>query len=319
VTTGGSGGSTPTPADDDRPAPRADFGPGPGIGKPSAPAPEPLPAVVFDSHCHLEMIDKSVSEVLLEADAAGVARVITVGTDVASARWAADCAAAFDHVYAAVAIHPNETAAAARDQGGRGGSEAVLAEIARLAALPQVRAVGETGLDYYRDSSPPEVQRDWFRAHIDIAKQVGKPLMIHDRDAHEDVLSILAADGPPDQVIFHCYSGDVEMALRCAAAGYVLSFAGTVTFQNASGLREAAAAIPPELILAETDAPFLTPSPNRGRSNTPAQVVNTVRALAQARQMDVAKLCAVIEANGQRLFSGGSEGSGGRPPGQPAP
>ena len=307
MTTGGSG---PMPADDGRPAPRADFGPGPGIGKPPAPAPEPLPAVVFDSHCHLEMMDKSVSEVLLEADAAGVARVITVGTDVPSARWAADCAAAFPDVYAAVAIHPNETAAAARNQKEK---DAVLAEIARLAALPQVLAVGETGLDYYRDSAPPEVQRDWFRAHIDVAKQVGKPLVIHDREAHEDVLSILASDGPPEQVIFHCFSGDVELALRCAAAGYVISFAGTVTFQNASGLREAAAAIPPELILAETDAPFLTPSPNRGRSNSPAQVANTVRALAEARQMDVAKLCAVIEANGHRLFSGGS---GDRPSGQ---
>jgi TatD DNase family protein len=284
---------------DGRPAPRTDFGPGPGIGKPPAPAPEPLAGVVFDAHCHLDMIDKSVSEVLLEADAAGVTGVITVGTDVPSARWAADCAAAFPDVYAAVAIHPNETASVARN---RKEQEAVLAEIARLAALPQVRAVGETGLDYYRDDAPAQVQRDWFRAHIDIAKQVGKPLMIHDREAHEDVLAILASDGPPEQVIFHCFSGDVELALRCAAAGYVISFAGTVTFQNASGLREAAAAIPPELILAETDAPFLTPSPNRGRSNSPAQVANTVRALAEARQMDVAKLCAVIEANGQRLF-----------------
>jgi TatD DNase family protein len=293
----------PMPAGDGR----TDFGPGPGIGKPPAPAPEPLPGVVFDSHSHLDMIDKSVSEVLLEADAAGVAKVITVGTDVPSARWAADCAAAFPDVHAAVAIHPNETASAARDQ------DAVLTEIARLAALPQVVAVGETGLDYYRDSAPQEVQRDWFRAHIDIAKQVGKPLVIHDREAHEDVLSILAADGPPEHVIFHCYSGDIELALRCAAAGYVLSFAGTVTFQNAAGLREAAAAMPAELILAETDAPFLTPSPNRGRSNTPAQVAITVRTLAEARQMDVAKLCAVIDANGQRLFFGGS---GGRPPGE---
>ncbi len=300
----------PPPSGDGRPAPRPDFGPGPGVGKPPAPAPEPLPGVVFDSHCHLDMIDKSVSEVLLEADAAGVAKVITVGTDVPSARWAADCAAAFPDVHAAVGIHPNETASAARD---RHEQHAVLAEIARLAALPQVLAVGETGLDYYRDSAPPEVQRDWFRAHIDIAKQVGKPLVIHDREAHEDVLAILAGDGPPERVIFHCFSGDPEFASRCAAAGYVLSFAGTVTFQNAAGLREAAALIPAELLLAETDAPFLTPSPNRGRSNAPAQVANTVRTLADARQMDVAKMCAVIEANGQRLFFGGS---GGRPPGQ---
>jgi TatD DNase family protein len=312
----------PTPADDGRFAARDDFGPGPGIGKPPAPPPEPRPGVVFDSHCHLDMIDKPVSEVLLEASAAGVTRVITVGTDVQSARWAADCAAAFPDVYAAVAIHPNETAAAARNR------DEVLAEIAKLAALPQVVAVGETGLDYYRDSAPAEVQRDWFRAQIDIAKQVGKPLVIHDREAHEDVLAILAADGPPEQVIFHCYSGDAELAARCAAAGYVLSFAGTVSFQNAAGLREAAALIPAELMLAETDAPFLAPSPNRGKTNAPAQVANTVRALAEARQMDVAKLCAVIEANGQRLLFGGSGGrppgeqgggSGGRPPGEHRP
>jgi TatD DNase family protein len=292
-----------------RPEPRTDFGPGAGTGKPPAPAPEPLPAAAFDSHCHLDMIDKPVSEVLIEAAAAGITRVVTVGCDVASSRWAADCAAAFPDVFATVAIHPNETASVAGDgdeRDERGGPEDVLAEIARLAALPQVRAVGETGLDYYRDSAPRQVQRDWFRAHIDIAKQVGKPLMIHDRDAHEDVLATLAADGPPEQVIFHCYSGDAELAARCAAAGYVLSFAGTVTFGNAAGLREAASIVPAELILAETDAPFLTPAPNRGKSNAPAQVANTVRALAAARQMDVAKLCAVIAATGDRLFSFGS-------------
>jgi TatD DNase family protein len=289
----------PPPAGSDRPVPAAGFGPGPGIGKPRARTPEPLPASAFDSHCHLDMLDQSVAEVLAEAKAAGIDKMVTVGCDVPSSRWAADCAAAFTEVYAAVAIHPNETAAAAAGPAHR---DAVLAEIARLAALPQVRAVGETGLDYYRDSAPPAVQRDWFRAHIDIAKQAGKPLMIHDRDAHEDVLAILAADGAPEQVIFHCYSGDAELAARCAAAGYVLSFAGTVTFGNAAGLREAAAVIPAELMLAETDAPFLTPAPNRGMSNAPAQVANTVRALAAVRQLDVAKVCAVIEATGERVF-----------------
>ena len=289
----------PPPAGSDRPVPASGFGPGPGIGKPRARAPEPLPASAFDSHCHLDMLDQPVAEVLAEAKAAGIDKMVTVGCDVPSSRWAADCAAAFDDVYAAVAIHPNETAAAAAGPAQR---DAVLAEIARLAALPQVRAVGETGLDYYRDSAPPAVQRDWFRAHIDIAKQAGKPLMIHDRDAHEDVLAILAADGAPEQVIFHCYSGDAELAARCAAAGYVLSFAGTVTFGNAAGLREAAAVIPAELMLAETDAPFLTPAPNRGMSNAPAQVAHTVRALAAVRQLDVAKLCAVIEATGERVF-----------------
>jgi TatD DNase family protein len=278
---------------------RAEFGPGQGIGRPRASAPEPLPGPAFDSHCHLEMIDMAVADTLAQAAAAGISRVITVGTDTASSRWAAECAATFPDVHAAVAIHPNETAAAARSAAER---DAVLAEIAGLASLPQVRAVGESGLDYYRDSAAPDVQRDWFRAHIEIAKQAGKPLVIHDRDAHADVLSILAADGAPEQVIFHCFSGDAELAERCAQAGYVLSFAGTVTFGNAGDLRAAAAITPAELILAETDAPFLAPAPNRGRSNAPAQVAHTIRAIAAARQMDVAKLCAVIEATGERVF-----------------
>jgi TatD DNase family protein len=282
-----------------RPAPGDGFGPGPGIGRPQAAAPQPLPGRAFDSHCHLDLIDQPVADILGQAAAAGIGRVVTVGCDAASSQWSADCAAAFPSVYAAVAIHPNETAAAAASAAGR---DSVLAGIARLARLPQVRAVGETGLDYYRDNAAPEIQREWFRAHIEIAKQAGKPLMIHDRDAHADVLSILAADGAPGQVIFHCFSGDAELAQRCVQAGYVLSFAGTVTFGNAAALREAAAATPPELILAETDAPFLAPDPSRGRSNTPAQVAHTIRTLAAVKQLDVAKLCEVIEATGERVF-----------------
>jgi TatD DNase family protein len=286
----GPAGSGPSgPAPDDR------FGPGEGIGRPPAPAPEPLPAPALDAHCHLDMIDMAVADTLAQAAAAGITRVVTVGCDLPSSRWAADCAAAFPDIYAAVAIHPNETAAA-------GAPEEVLAEIAELAALPQVRAVGETGLDYYRDSAPPELQRDWFRGHIEIAKQAAKPLMIHDRDAHQDVLSILAADGAPDQVIFHCFSGDAELAASCAEAGYLVSFAGTVTFGSAHALRAAAAVLPAELVLAETDAPFLAPAPNRGKSNTPAQVAHTIRVLAAVKQLDVAKMCAVIEANGERVF-----------------
>jgi TatD DNase family protein len=275
------------------------FGPGQGIGRPTAPAPEPLPGPAFDSHCHLDIIDMAVSDTLAQAAAAGITRVVTVGVDAQSSRWAAACAATFPAVSAAVAIHPNETAAVAGSAAGR---DAVLAEIAQLAALPQVRAVGETGLDYYRDSAPPQLQRDLFRAHIDIAKQSGKPLMIHDRDAHADVLAILAADGAPEHVIFHCFSGDADLAERCVQAGYLLSFAGTVTFQNAGDLRAAAAVTPAELLLAETDAPFLAPAPNRGRANSPAQVAHTVRALAAAKQLDVAKLCAIIEATGERVF-----------------
>ena len=269
--------------------------PGPG----RVPAPEPLPAAALDAHCHLDLIEQSVGEVLAAARAAGITRVVTVGVDLPSSRWSADRAGPGQGVYAAVAIHPNETATAASSPADR---DEVLAEIAKLAALPQVRAVGETGLDYYRDHAAPEIQRDWFRAHIDIAKQSGKALMIHDRDAHDDVLAILAADGPPDRVVFHCFSGDAAMAKRCADAGYVMSFAGNLTFANAPALREAAAAAPPDLLLTETDAPFLTPMPYRGKPNTPAMAAHTVRYLAEVKQLAVADVCALVTATGERMF-----------------
>jgi len=269
--------------------------PGPG----RVPAPEPLPAAALDAHCHLDLIEQSVGEVLAAARAAGITRVVTVGVDLPSSRWSADRAGPGQGVYAAVAIHPNETATAASSPADR---DEVLAEIAKLAALPQVRAVGETGLDYYRDHAAPEIQRDWFRAHIDIAKQSGKALMIHDRDAHDDVLAILAADGAPDRVVFHCFSGDAAMAKRCADAGYVMSFAGNLTFANAPALREAAAAAPPDLLLTETDAPFLTPMPYRGKPNTPAMAAHTVRCLAEVKQLAVADVCALVTATGERMF-----------------
>jgi TatD DNase family protein len=269
------------------------------LDRPAAPDPEPLPSSVPDSHCHLDMMGAPAAEVLAAAARAGITRVVTVGCDVPSSVFAADCAKEHDSVVAAVAIHPNETARAAAGPGGRDG---VLAQLAALAAQPRVRAIGETGLDYYRDSAPPAVQQDWFRAHIDLAKASGKALMIHDRDAHEDVLAILAEQGAPEHVIFHCYSGDAALARRCAAAGYLLSFAGTLTFASAPGLREAAAAVPPELLLVETDAPFLAPVPNRGKLNAPAQTAHTLRALAAARDTDVAQLCEVISRNAERVF-----------------
>ncbi len=265
---------------------------------PAAPQPEPLPASAFDAHTHLDMLPGPVEAVLADARAAGICRVVTVGCDVQSSRWVAARAAEHVGVLAAVAIHPNETARA----GAGAGRDAVLAEIAALAALPQVRAVGETGLDYYRDHAPPELQREWFRGHIEIAKAAGKALMIHDRDAHEDVLAILEQQGAPEHVIFHCFSGDADMAKRCAGAGYVMSFAGNVTFPGAVQLREAAAAAPADLILAETDAPYLTPVPNRGRMNAPAQVAHTLRAIAEVKGMDVAELCAAVTATGERVF-----------------
>jgi TatD DNase family protein len=263
------------------------------------PPPEPLPGLALDSHCHLDLIDRPPAEVIAAATAAGIARLVTIGVDLASSRWAASCAGQHDGVYAAVAIHPNETASAAASPAER---DAVLAEIAELAALPQVRAIGETGLDYYRDHASPQVQREWFRAHIAIAKQAGVALMIHDREAHDDVFALLDEQGPPDTVIFHCFSGDADMAKRCAEAGYVMSFAGNITFKNAQPLRDAAAVAPVDLLLVETDAPFLTPVPHRGKPNSPALAAYTVRALAGLKQLPVGELCAQLTATGERVF-----------------
>lgn len=264
-----------------------------------APPPEPLPGAALDSHCHLDLIERPVPEVLAEARQAGIRRLITVGVDLPTSRWSAERASEHEDLYAAVAVHPNETAAAQSSAAGR---DAVLAELAALAGHPRVRAVGETGLDYYRDHSEPGIQRDWFRAHIEIAKRSGKALMIHDRDAHEDVLRILDTEGPPPTVVFHCFAGDAAMAKRCADAGYVMSFAGNVTFKNAETLREAAAVAPLESLLVETDAPFLTPVPNRGKPNAPAQVAHTVRFLAGLKQVSVAQMCGAVTANAERVF-----------------
>jgi TatD DNase family protein len=259
--------------------------------------PEPLPAPAFDSHCHLEMIDRPTPDVVAEAAAAGITRMITIGTDLESSRWAAALAAQPGPVRAGVAIHPNSTADAAKL-----GKDEVLAELAGLAAQPSVVAVGETGLDYYRDHAPPEVQQEWFRAHIQIAKDTGKALVIHDREAHDDVLRLLAEEGAPDHVVFHCFSGGAGLARACADAGYVMSFAGNITFPSAQPLRDAAAVAPASLILVETDAPFLTPVPNRGKPNTPAMSAYTLRFIAGLKDMDTAELCAAVTATGDRVF-----------------
>lgn len=231
------------------------------------------------------MVDRAAS--------VGVGRVVTVADDLAAARWAAEAAGWDERVFAAVAVHPTRTAAF---------SDADRAVIEELARRPRVVAVGETGLDYYWDYSPPAAQQDAFRWHIDLAKRVGKPLMIHDRDAHEDIYRILAEEGAPDTVVFHCFSGDAEFARRCVDAGYVLSFAGTVTFRNARALRAAAAAIPVYQILVETDAPFLAPHPFRGRRNEPYGAAYTIVDLAQLRGVDVAELSAAVLTNAERIF-----------------
>ncbi|MFF3244340.1 TatD family hydrolase [Streptomyces sp. NPDC002870] len=279
------------------------------------PLPEPLGVPVADSHTHLDMQEGTVEESLARAAAVGVTTVVQVGCDIKGSRWAAETAAAHDSVHAAVALHPNEaprivlgdpegwSRQGAREAGGDSALDDALGEIDRLAALPQVRAVGETGLDYFRTG--PEgmaAQERSFRAHIEIAKRHDKALVIHDRDAHADVLRILAEEGAPERTVFHCYSGDAEMAEVCAAAGYFMSFAGNVTFKNAQPLRDALAAAPRELVLVETDAPFLTPAPYRGRPNAPYLIPVTLRAMAAVKGLDEDTLAAAVSANTAEAF-----------------
>ncbi|MFE1768394.1 TatD family hydrolase [Streptomyces angustmyceticus] len=279
------------------------------------PLPEPLRVAVADSHTHLDMQDGTVEEALAKAASVGVTTVVQVGCDLAGSRWAAETAAAHDAVHATVALHPNEaprivlgdpdgwSRQGAREPGGDAALDAALAEIDRLAGLPQVRGVGETGLDYFRTG--PEgmaAQERSFRAHIEIAKRHGKALVIHDREAHDDVLRILREEGAPERVVFHCFSGDAAMAEVCAAAGYFLSFAGNVTFKNAQPLRDALAVAPPELVLVETDAPFLTPAPYRGRANAPYLVPVTLRAMADVKKMTEDDLATAVAANTARAF-----------------
>lgn len=257
------------------------------------PLPEPLPVSAVDSHCHLDLMSVPVEEVLTDARAVGVRKVVTIGIDVDTSRWCADAAAAYDGLYAAVAIHPNEAGAA---------TDAALTEIAQLARRPEVRAIGETGLDHYRDTATWQEQEASFRAHIAMAKETGRALVIHDRDAHDDVLRVLVDEGAPNAVVFHCFSGDEKMARTCAERGYVMSFAGNITFKNADDLRAAAAVVPLDQLLVETDAPFLTPMPYRGRPNAPYLVPLTLRCLASVKGCDEAELAAAVSATAARVF-----------------
>ncbi|MHA5051941.1 TatD family hydrolase [Streptomyces sp. SD15] len=279
------------------------------------PLPEPLRVPVADSHTHLDMQSGTVEEGLAKAASVGVTTVVQVGCDVNGSRWAARTAAEYEAVHATVALHPNEaprivhgdpdgwSRQEARGPGGDGALDEALAEIDRLAALPQVKGVGETGLDYFRTGPEGKAaQERSFRAHIEIAKRHGKALVIHDRDAHTDVLRILKEEGAPERTVFHCYSGDAEMAEICAGAGYFMSFAGNMTFKNAQPLRDAIAVAPLELLLVETDAPFLTPAPYRGRPNAPYLIPVTVRAMAAVRGIDEDALATGLSANTARAF-----------------
>lgn len=267
------------------------------------PAPQPLQVPAIDAHAHLEIVTNTspdspeIAEVIAAAAAAGVTRLVQVGYSAEQSKWCVKLAEQYPgKVLAAVALHPNEAPVVSD-------LAADLAIISELAKHPRVRAIGETGLDYFR--TPPElqeIQRNSFKRHIQIAKENGLALVIHDRDSHEDVLKVLEEVGAPEKTIFHCYSGDLAMAKYCVERGYVLSFAGTVTFKNAPALREAVQYVPDELLLVETDSPFLAPSPHRGALNTPAQIANIVRFIATERSQTPEHVATVTTANALRLF-----------------
>jgi TatD DNase family protein len=232
----------------------------------------------------------------------GVTRIVQVGCDLPSARWSVRAAAEHPQVVATVALHPNEAPRILAEQ-GRAALEAAYDEIAELATHERVRAIGETGMDFFRTGEEGRaVQEESFRRHIAIAKALGKPVVIHDRDSHDAVLRILESEGAPETVVFHCYSGDAEMARYCTERGWYLSFAGTVTFKNAGALRESVGVAPLDRVLVETDAPYLTPMPYRGRPNASYLVPLTVRVMAGAAAVDEDTMAAALWDNARRAF-----------------
>lgn len=268
------------------------------------PAPEPLPHPVMDNHCHLDIADGddwlSPGDALAMGDEVGVGRIVQVGVDLAGSRWSAELASQQARVLAAVALHPNEAPRLAE----AGLLEEHLEGIEALARdHERVRCIGETGLDFFRTSEDGlAAQEESFRRHIDIAKRHGKALMIHDREAHDAVVRVLDSEGAPERWVMHCFSGDADFAKACLDRGAHLSFAGTVTFKNAEGLRDALRVAPRERILVETDAPFLTPTPFRGRPNASYLVPLTMRVMAEARGDDLGELCAAVEANTEAVY-----------------
>jgi len=273
------------------------------IDRQPAPLPEPLPVPTVDAHAHIEIVTNeapdsdAVRQVLDDAKSVNVDRIVQVGYSAEQSQWCVDMANAFPgRVLAAVALHPNEAPIVAN-------LEADWKIIEKLAQEPRVRAIGETGLDYFRtEPALRKRQQESFKWHIDLAKRTNKALVIHDRDSHDDVLSILLEVGAPEKTVFHCFSGDVEMAKTCIDRGYILSFAGTLTFKNAPALRDAVKLVPHDQLLVETDSPFLAPMPHRGALNTPAQIANIVRAMAAERSEDVAELATALSVNAERIF-----------------
>lgn len=247
-----------------------------------------------DTHCHLTHLAGGAGAAVEQAVASGVTTMVTVGTDLASSAECVQIAATHPGVYAAVGIHPNDAIEA---------TDAVLRRIEELAAHPRVVALGETGLDFFRTGAPPIRQEESFRSHIRIARDLDRTLVIHDREAHEDVVRVLLAERPLPRVVFHCFSGDVDLVQTCAEHGWYASFAGNVTFKNAQALQRAAAATPLDLLLTETDSPYLAPHPHRGKPNTPALVAVTTAFLAELRGTPTAEMADVTSANARRAFA----------------
>ena len=268
------------------------------------PRPEPLPGPVVDTHCHLDVTAEhsglDPADAVTAAAEVGVTRIVQIGCDVAGSRWAVAAAERWPSIVAGVAIHPNDAARLGPDLPD------ALAAIESLVPHPRVRAVGETGLDYYRtrDAAGQERQREAFAAHIGWATAYDKTLVIHDRDAHADVLAVLDHHGPPPRIVMHCFSGDVDFARACLERGAYLSFAGTVTFKNNGSLRSALAVTPLDRILVETDAPYLTPMPYRGRPNASYLIPHTARFMAETLGVDLAVLSQALNDNAEAAFGG---------------
>ena len=271
------------------------------------PLPEPLPVPVADSHCHLDIgyDDQWLSAEDAQAMAveAGVDRIVQIGVDVASSEWSVAAAHRFAGVLATVALHPNEAPRIVEDH-GEAALEHALARIATLSADDRVRGIGETGLDFYRTEGDLALQHQEysFRRHIRIANDLGKPVIVHDRNAHEDVVRVLLDEHVTTDVVFHCFSGDASLARIAAEHGWYCSFAGTVTFKSAANIRAGLAVLPQHLVLVETDAPFLAPTPFRGAPNASYLIPHTLRAMAEVRGVELATLCAAVSENTERVF-----------------
>lgn len=247
----------------------------------------------FDSHCHLHLCESgSAADFVAAAMAAGVEAMVTVGIDVGSSRRAVELAAD-PRVFAAVGVHPNSA-----DEWG----DPAAAAIDELLSSERVVAIGETGLDFYRDHVAPEVQRPAFEAHIDLAKRHDRALVIHTRSSVDEALDVLELQGPPERFVFHCWSGDEAQLTRALELGATISFAGNVSFKNAQNLRDAATRVPEDRILVETDSPYLAPVPHRGKPNEPSRVAAVGAAVATARGQEVEVFARLATANARRFF-----------------